>query len=94
MLRIPSEHDRELLAHLAAHPAWEALREVAKERMDDVFAKTARELMQGAEITREVIEYRRGFFAGIKFLLDQPTLEAKALEKALAEEREEVTSVD
>ena len=89
--KIPSDHDRELLSHLSSHPSWGVLRTVSKERMDEVFLLTARELMRGEVVPKEVIEYRRGFFAGMKFLLDNPTVEAQKLERSLAAEQGSVT---
>lgn len=36
------------------------------------------------------LQWERGFFSGMKFLLDRPDLEAKALERALANNTKEV----
>ena len=80
----------EQLASLAADPRWQALQARAKERLDREFNSITR-----AFIYKDVqpdygdLQYRRGVFAGIKFLLDQPDLDAKKLEKLLAEERGE-----
>lgn len=55
--------------------------------MEKEFARLARDLMAGREIPD--LQYRRGVFAGMKFLLDQPDLHAKKLAAALAEETDE-----
>ena len=81
-----ADHQTQLLARLGNDPAWEALRERAKDRMDKEFIRLAKQLMAGDDVPRENVEYRRGFFAGMKFLLDTPTLEAKRLDRALAKE--------
>jgi hypothetical protein len=54
--------------------------------MEGEFGHLAKALMRGDDVTREDVQFRRGFFAGIKFLLDSPTLEAKKLDRALAKE--------
>lgn len=90
-----AEEPNELLAHLADHPAWPTLKETARRQMEYIFAVTARELMASktGELPATEIQFRRGFFAGMKFLLDYPTLEAEKLKRALAEDREEVTTL-
>jgi hypothetical protein len=80
------DHTTQLLARLGNDPAWEALRERAKERMDTEFVRLAKALMQGEVPDEGNVQYRRGFFSGIKFILDSPTLEAKKLDRALAKE--------
>jgi hypothetical protein len=84
--RITGDHEQQLLARLGNDPAWGALRARAKERLDAEFDRLAKALMRGDDVTREDVQFRRGFFAGIKFLLDSPTLEAKKLDRALAKE--------
>jgi hypothetical protein len=83
-LQANSDHEQQLLARLDSDPAWAALRERAKEKMEAEFGRLAKALMRGDEVAD--VEYRRGFFAGIKFLLDCPTLEARKLDRALAKE--------
>lgn len=78
----------QLLARLGADPAWEVLRNRAKEKMDDQFVKLAKAMMRGVDLPATQVEYQRGFFAGMKFLLDCPTLEAKVLDRALRKESE------
>ena len=56
--------------------------------MEAEFVRLSKELMRGATPSESGVEYRRGFFAGIKFLLDCPTLEARKLDRALRKESE------
>lgn len=84
------DHDR-LLAELVTHPAWEVLRERAKKRMRQRFDHHAVTLMAGGKVEDAMIAYDRGFFAGMKFLLDRPKLAQSEIEKELAK-REEVTT--
>lgn len=82
------------MAHLGQQPGWEALRSLAKERMEKHFDLLAREFaMRGKQPDFAELQWHRGFFSGMKFLLDNPTLEARKLEKALAEEREDVNAL-
>lgn len=83
---MPNDHDRQLLAHLGQQPGWQALRRAAEERMEREFRLMAHALMRPEGVSEEKRHHARGFFAGMKFLLDNPTLEAKKLEKALREE--------
>lgn len=88
MVRISKELERaERLVTLLDHPNWQELRNVAKDRMEKRFNVLARDLMAGREPPD--IMYQRGFFAGMKFLLDQPDLSAKKLAAALEESTDE-----
>ena len=84
MSRIPS-HDQELLAHLAETPAWAALRKIGEERITSEYQRVTAALMRGDLVPD--LDYRRGVCDGIRFLLRNPGLEAKKLEKLLAQER-------
>lgn len=66
-------HDVELLAALITRPEWLAFRKVAELRMDRHFRKLARLFAtEGAELDYDRLQYQRGIFAGMKFLLDEP----------------------
>lgn len=81
--------DPKLLLHLKDQPGWEVLRALAKERMETHFNNLARQLMaKDATVEATDLQYRRGFFAGMKFLLDQPDLEVKRLERAITNTEE------
>jgi len=84
-----SDDEAQILAELTLHPAWNVLQKVAKERMERQFRLTAGALMSGTKVDVEEIEYQRGFFAGMKHLLDKPQLEAAEIARELAK-REEV----
>ena len=69
------------MAELSQHPAWPVLRGECKAKMEREFTRLARELMKGT--VPDDLDYRRGFFAGMKFLLDRPIWESNDLENAL-----------
>jgi hypothetical protein len=63
----------QLLATLIERPEWQALRHVAKHRMDRHFRGLARMFAtEGAELDYDRLQYQRGVFAGMKFVLDEP----------------------
>lgn len=83
---------KQLLAALGSRPEWAALTEYAKELMDQHFAKVTRHFMnEGEAPDYDRLQWQRGVFAGIKFMLDNPTLEAKKLERLLARQRPDDT---
>ena len=84
------DHERHELAALTTHPVWTALRSAAKVQMERQFQRMAQELMQGKTPSPESVEYARGFFAGMKFLLDTPTIERRRMERVLAKKEEVV----
>lgn len=69
------------MAELGQHPGWAILGGVVKEKMDKEFRRLASELMQGDYPDPDDVQYRRGFFAGMKFLLDRPSRVAKQLKE-------------
>lgn len=76
----------QLLAALGARPEWNALRKLARDRMERHFAKLARLFAsEGEELDYARLQYQRGVFAGMKFLLDGPTIEAAKLKRLLEE---------
>jgi hypothetical protein len=79
-----------LLAQLLEHPAWPILRKVSEERKRRHFQDIAAALIAGVDVSKDLIEWKRGYFSGMKFLLDRPQAKAKELEKELRK-REEVT---
>lgn len=80
----------QLLAQLAEHPAWKELAKVLDERMDKEFHRLALEFAtRDKQPDYGELQYVRGFMAGMKFLWKEPTLEAKALARVLAQERGE-----
>jgi hypothetical protein len=75
---------------LVNHPAWPALRKVTKARKQQHFDDVAKALMQGKEVPQDVLEWKRGFFKGMEYVLEHPAHRANELERALRN-REDVT---
>lgn len=90
MFPILSPEEQRLFAELAQHPAWGVLREVVKKQMETKFAFHASQLMGGTEVDQRTVDFDRGYFAGMKHLLDSP---GRELNKILKEQREEVTGI-
>lgn len=82
------DQDR-LLAELVNHPAWGPLKAKARTEMERRFRVHTVALMTGHPVSEETIAYDRGFFAGMKFLLDKPRFAQADIERELAK-REEV----
>jgi membrane-associated PAP2 superfamily phosphatase len=85
-----SDHDQ-MLGQLGLHPGWAILSEKARGKADAHFAHLARQF--AAKDNRpdyDTLQWQRGFFAGMDFLIANPTVEASKLAKALAREQDEV----
>jgi hypothetical protein len=91
MATTASETWDDRLIHLKEDAGWKALHERVADRMEKEFRRTAAQMMAGTEIPQWEIEYRRGFFAGMKFLLDQPDLDAQKMAEAIRRERKETS---
>lgn len=61
--------------------------------MEKQFRMFAVDLMQGKDITSEQREYARGFFAGMKYLLDKPKFTQAEIAREL-EKRKDVEASD
>lgn len=84
------DHERQLIASIAESPAWESLRKVARNRMERHFRRLAHTFaMKGVEPNYAELQWQRGVIAGMKFILDNPLIEAAKLERLLAEQQEE-----
>jgi hypothetical protein len=77
---------KEALAHLGQHPAWDQLRQLAKERADEETHRLAAALLRGETVTPEEIAYTRGFLKGCQWLLANPAMEARKLRQELGVE--------
>lgn len=85
-----TEHESQQLAALGNRPEWEVLRNLAKQRMESHFDRVAKAFMrEGVEPDYARLQWQRGFFAGMKFLLDNPTVEAAKLDRLIAAESKE-----
>jgi hypothetical protein len=88
------DHEAQLLAKLGGSAEWQALRERAERAMrhrGEILAQQF--LRRNHRPDYEQLQWERGVFAGIKFLLDHPTMEAQRLERLLERDqtREDVT---
>jgi len=81
----PKLERAEPLMALKELPQWDSLRDLAREQMDKKFASLTSRLMSPQGVGEDERQYWRGYFAGIKFLLDQPDLHEKKLKKFEAE---------
>lgn len=86
---IVNPHDVQLLAALIDRPEWRALRLVAEQRMDRNFRRLANLFAtEGSELDYDRLQFQRGVFAGMKFVLDTPHKIAnpRSLERLLNDE--------
>lgn len=85
-----NDHERQLVAKLKDDPAWGALQAAVRDKKQKVFANLAGRLMASGrrvdpdDIVREVV-LATGFFQGMEFLLREPSISVKAIERELAE---------
>lgn len=76
------------IADLAGHPGWELLRQRAVESRDRYMGNLAKTLYDDpSSLDPAAVEYRRGFFRGIFWLLNNPVFEARELERVISEQR-------
>ena len=87
------EREQKILADLALHPGWSILREDMKKVKAAYFVKLGKDLYDNPTVTPDDLHYKRGYFHGIFFLLNKPTVLAalieKELERELAQQRKE-----
>lgn len=81
-----NQHERDLIAKLADQPGWAALKTSVADKREKVFHQLAIKLMAGADIPDAEVAEARGFFKGMEFLLREPAMSVKAIEKELAKE--------
>ena len=81
--------DTQILADLSKHPGWEVLRRVAQTRMDTIGQRLAHDfLTKNNQPDYAELQWVRGVIAGFKFLLDNPDMEARKLEKLVEQQKE------
>ena len=78
-----STDQQQLLRDLALHPGWAILTAEIRAERSRRFENMARRMVRGDVPGAEEIHYERGFFAGMKHLLKNPSLQAAQLERAL-----------
>lgn len=71
----------DLLATLADHPGWQVLEQKAEERQRQRVEGLANKLLAGEDLDLRQIDMERGERAGAQWLLRQPELARKRLEK-------------
>jgi hypothetical protein len=71
------------LAAIKQHPAWPVLRQRWDELRDRKALVIGRSLMGGDEIDQRKVDYDRGFWNGVKAVLDAP----ESAEQTLLRER-------
>ena len=84
---ITPSHDAQLIAELARHPGWAALeRKVAEAetKWSERFARGA--LLSWIPIDQRELDYKRGMYAGMRWILKNPTRAEKALSEVDASE--------
>lgn len=96
-MRLPSDEVRvkgdlaRELSKLRDHPSWETLRseyeKVRREEEERLLRKLTASGINAAPIDQREIDYRRGFWAGAQWLLDNPDLADAALAAALKRTR-------
>ena len=80
------DRDKPILADLAKHPGWAILRKDSIKWRDDYFARLGRTMYDNPTVTPDDLHYKRGFFHAIFFILNNPVLTARSLERELERE--------
>jgi len=74
--------DAHLFDSLKDHEGWKRLREHAEADRERFFAKLARRLMKGESIPQGEIDFNRGFYQGVEWILGHPEQAEASLERA------------
>jgi len=74
--------DAHLYDSLKEHQGWQRLRQHAEEDRKRFFAKLARRLMRGESIPQGEIDFNRGFYQGVEWILGHPEEAEASLERA------------
>ena len=81
--------DLDAIAHLGQHPAWPALREVVENKMHHEFQRLATLMIQGKTPSDTDIAFKRGFFAGMGYLIEKCSFEARKFSEEIDKELNE-----
>ena len=79
----------EAIAHLGQHPAWPALRAVVENKMHHEFQRLATLMIQGKTPSDTDIAFKRGFFAGMGYLIEKCSFEARKFSEEIDKELNE-----
>jgi len=74
--------DAHLFDSLKEHEGWKRLREHAEGDRERFFAKLAKRLMKGESIPQGEIDFNRGFYQGVEWILGHPEQAEASLEAA------------
>src|SRR5215471_9173895 len=74
--------DAHLFDSLKEHEGWKRLREHAEGDQKRFFAKLAKRLMKGESIPQSEIDFNRGFYQGVEWILGHPEEAEASLETA------------
>lgn len=77
----------QMLGELKKHPGWSLLREIFNKKQKTYFESLARKIMSGSidapTLDQRELDYQRGFWAGARWILDNPEQAERSLETAL-----------
>jgi hypothetical protein len=74
--------DAHLYDSLKEHEGWQRLRQHAEADRERFFAKLAGRLMKGESIPQGEIDFQRGFYQGVEWILGHPEQAEASLERA------------
>jgi len=74
--------DAHLFDSLKEHEGWKRLREHAEGDRERFFDKLARRLMKGETIPQDWVDFHRGFYQGVEWILGHPEQAEASLEAA------------
>lgn len=74
--------DAQLYDELKEHPAWRRLHEHAEAEQERFGVGLAKRLMAGEEVSLREVDFHRGFFRGVIWVLKHPEMAMGNLESA------------
>jgi phosphoserine phosphatase len=74
--------DAHLFDSLKEHEGWQRLRQHAEGDRERFFAKLAGRLMRGESVPQGEIDFHRGFYQGVEWILGHPEQAEASLERA------------
>jgi hypothetical protein len=83
-----TDDEKMLLASLASHPGFPVARSIFEAERDRYFANLARLLQRGEPIDQRVIDEKRGFWLGARWILAEAERGKAAFDKEQEELRE------
>ena len=74
--------DAHLFDSLKSHDGWKRLREHAEADRERFFVRLAKRLMKGEQVPQDEIDFQRGFYMGVEWILGHPEEAEASLERA------------